>query len=313
VHYLIYTWKDIYVVLLVEIFYSYANTVFPIQTARWVYGLFGLLASLGSAAGALAVGWLADELGTANALLSVVPLLLLLWLSCLPLSKVAGAVRPTESSGSRPGLREATRVVRGSAYLSLLLGLVALVQVVVTLIDFQYFAVLENSHPEMDQRTGVSGRVYSGVAGFTIVLHALTGPVLRLTGVPAVLGAVPTLLAGATTAFALARGFVTAVVIKISSKVLDYTIFRVAKEILYIPLSFSEKTMGKSVIDMVIYREAKALASLLLIGLGAAQAFSLVTPMTLLLIGGWFGVSFVIIRRFRRRVSRAEEMRPLHR
>lgn len=48
-----------------------------------------------------------------------------------------------------------------------------------------------------------------------------------------------------------------AVVAKSASKIFDYTIFKSSKEILYIPLSYEERTVGKAIVDMFSYRLAK--------------------------------------------------------
>jgi AAA family ATP:ADP antiporter len=47
-----------------------------------------------------------------------------------------------------------------------------------------------------------------------------------------------------------------------SIKALDYSIFGVVKEMLYIPLSIDQKFKAKAVIDVFLYRSAKAIASL---------------------------------------------------
>jgi len=55
----------------------------------------------------------------------------------------------------------------------------------------------------------------------------------------------------------------------VASKAFDYSLFRAAKEILYIPLSHAEKTQGKAFVDMMSYRMAKGATSLMLLGLVA--------------------------------------------
>ena len=44
--------------------------------------------------------------------------------------------------------------------------------------------------------------------------------------------------------------FLFMILVKISSKTLDYSLLRGTKEILYIPLSRAEKTQGKGIIDI---------------------------------------------------------------
>jgi len=96
-----------------------------------------------------------------------------------------------------------------------------------------------------------------------------TGLILKLIGVRWALLAVPATLGAGLAAYALAPGFGTIAFAKVASKALDYSIFRAAKEILYIPLSYEEKTQGKALADVLAYRVAKGATSFLLMGLAA--------------------------------------------
>ncbi len=306
----LYVWKDIYVVVLVEAFYSYTNAVFPIGAARWAYGLFGVASSLGSVAGSLAVGWLAARVGSERSLLAVLPLLAAVWLWCIPFARVAGARAPAEVRAAHEGrLADAARVVRRSSYLALLLGLIGVVQVVVTLVDLEFNGFVEAAFPDTDERTGVIGGVYAATSVATVALHALTGPILRLAGVPLTLLAVPLLLAVGLVATLASPRLLVVAVLKGASKVFDYTIFRAAKEILYIPLSFAEKTLGKSLVDLLTYRLAKgAISAALLVVALVASPRQVAIPTALGLVVLWTGLTILIARRFRARVSRGEEL-----
>jgi AAA family ATP:ADP antiporter len=306
-NYGLYVWKDLYVVLLIETFYSCVAAVFPIRRARWLYGLFGVVSSLGSIAGNLAVGWLAQRFGTGPSLWTVLPIAVLMWLLCIPFSRRAG-ISAGEAPPPRAGLAEAFAVVRSSSYLLLLVVLVAVVQVVVNLVDYEFNRVVEGAFPDTDRRTAAIGQVYAAIDVLTIVLHGLTGPLLRVLGAPVVLLVVPCLLGFGLCAFAAAPRFATAALVKVASKCFDYTVFRAAKEVLYIPLSFHEKTQGKSVVDVLTYRLAKGGASLVLLGLQRLAAAALVTPMAFALLGAWLAVTVAVARRFRRKVSRRDEL-----
>lgn len=315
-YYLLYAWKDIYMVVLVEIFYSFANAIFPIRSARWFYGLFGAVGAGGGVLGNLTGGWLAasGRLGTVDTLWVVLVPLGLLWLTSALFSRQVQPLASRRPEGSAAAERpmhigQAFRVVRTSRYLLLVLGAVALAQVIVTAVDFEYNRVLESVYPDTDVRTGITGKIYALVQALTALLHLLSGPILRLAGAPLVLLALPVLLAGGLSAFALVPGFVTVGIVKVASKVFDYTLFRNAKELLYIPLSYAQITRGKSIVDMFIYRNAKVGASLLLLGLIAAGAAFLVVPLIVVLLAGWTLVLALAVRRFRGKVSRDEEMR----
>lgn len=311
VDYALYVWKDIYVVVLVEAFYAYTNAVFPIRSARWAYGLFGVASSLGSVAGNLAVGWLAARIGSERALLLVGPILAAVWLVCIPFARAAGARAPSDLARTLEGrLLDAARVVRKSSYLLLVLALIGIVQVVVTLVDLEFNGFVEAAYPATDERTAVIGSVYAAASVATVVLHALTGPILRLAGVPLTLLAVPLLLGAGLAGYLASPRMLMVSILKVASKVFDYTIFRAAKEILYIPLSFAEKTLGKSVVDLLTYRLAKGAisAALLVIGLVASSRAAAI-PAAVGLIAVWTGLTVLIARRFRALVSRADEMR----
>ena len=305
--YALYVWKDLYIVVLVEIFYSFSNSVFPIARARWFYGLFGLFGAVGGVIGNLGVGALAERVGSADSLWAVAPILALSFVAALVLARRAG-LEPLERTEA-PKFGEGLTVVRRSSYLLLVLLLVGVVQVVITLIDFQWGGVVEAAFDDMDQRTAVIGRVYAAVNAGTIIGHATVGPVLRLLTIPRTLLAVPLLLAGALAGFLVNPIFGAMAAAKVASKVFDYTIFRAAKEMLYIPLSYTERTAGKALVDMATYRVAKGGASLVLLGLGLAATSGWISVINLGLIAVWIGLTWVIVRRFRRLVPRDEELR----
>jgi len=307
-HHLLYLWKDLYVVLLVEIFYSHANSVFAIPTARWIYGLFGGLGAVGGLIGSITVGALAERVGTTGLLWAVPGILALIWLLCLPLGRVAGSPAPG-SSAPRSSLAGAIRIVARSRYLTLVLILIAVVQVAITLVDFEFNAVVERTFLSEEQASAAIATVYGAIDAVTLGLHAMTGPVLRLIGVPLTLVMIPVLLAAGLSVYVAIPLFSTVAVVKATSKCLDYSIFRAAKEMLYIPLSFAERTQGKSMVDIATYRVAKGGASLLLLGAVMLGAAAMVPPLTLLLIVLWLLATWVIVRRFRALVSHDEEIR----
>ncbi len=180
-----------------------------------------------------------------------------------------------------------------------MVALVGLVQIVVTLVDYQYNSIVQATFPNTDVRTAVIGKVYASVAASSLSLQLLTGPLLRFVGIPATLLSVPVLVGSAISAFIAFPRFAVMAVAKVASKALDYSLFKTAKEILYIPLSYAEKTRGKAIVDMLTYRVAKGGASLLLLGLIWLHVTRTVLFFTLALVGAWLAVTWVITRRWR--------------
>jgi len=306
IHFALYVWKDIYVVVLVEIFYTYANTVFPIKTAKWVYGLFGAMGSIGGILGNLSVGWIADRYNSISALWVAVGILVFMGAICLPLSRVMGE-SPHPTLEGRATFTEALKIVKKSRYLFLILAVVALVQISITLVDYQFNVILETAYPNVDVRTGMIGRIYAMISFSSVLLNALVGPILRLAGVSFTLIFIPISLGVVLTLFVSFPRFLTAAMLKITSKVFDYTIFRAAKEILYIPTSYVEKTQGKSIADMLTYRVAKGGASLLLLVLSWTSLIWLALPISFLSIAAWLAATIAVTKRFRSQVSQIQE------
>ncbi|MBU0505170.1 MAG: Npt1/Npt2 family nucleotide transporter [bacterium] len=308
IYYLLYIWKDIYVIILVELFYSYTNSVFPIKQARWFYGFFGTVAAAGAVVANFAVGPIAKSMGSLNSLWFVVITLFITALICIPFSLYCDIDMPESFKNKKANIFEALKVVNKSSYLLLFLFLICVVQITITLVDFDFNTIIEKIYPLVDERTNVMGNIYGIVNSATFVLHALTGVILRLTGIPLILIGVPLLLASSLAVFIALPGFLTVAVLKIASKAFDYTIFRSARECLYIPLSYEERTQGKSIVDMIVYRMGKVGASLFVKLFIMLNAAVLVSWVTMIFIGIWIGLTTFIIKRFRKIVSREEEM-----
>jgi ATP/ADP translocase len=118
---------------------------------------------------------------------------------------------------------------------------------------------------------------------------------------------IPVLISLAVTTFMVVPQLTTILITKISSKCFDYSLFRAAKEILYIPLNHREKTQGKALIDILVYRIAKGASSLLILGLIYFNAGSLTMQFTLSFLLMWFILTYIIVRRYRTIVSIEQE------
>jgi ATP:ADP antiporter, AAA family len=298
----LYVWKDVYIIVLIEIFWTYANSVFDMKRARTTYGLFLAAGELGSIAGNRGVGWLATNtsLGTVGGLWLVVPALAAVAVFAVLLApRLPVPARAAKTSDWLEGFR----VLASSRFVLLMLLLIGTTQMVITLVDFEFNAVVEQAVPGTDARTDFIGKVYIAVNILSFAMMLASPWILRFAGVGGVLLAVPVILAGAVTGFAVAPVLLMMAAAKVASKAFDYSIFRTAKEMLYIPLGVREKTQGKALVDMLTYRFAKAGASLLLMGVAAAGMAGARLPMTLALLAVWIGLTVVIVRKHRAAVA----------
>ena len=116
----LYVWKDVYVVVLIELFWSIVNVGTPFAQARWTYGLFCVAGSLGGAAGNLGTGVAAVRIGSAAAPWLVLPCLLAACLACLAVTTPRPPPSPSSGRGSEvAGTRSASRTEREAVHLEL--------------------------------------------------------------------------------------------------------------------------------------------------------------------------------------------------
>ena len=290
----LYLWQDLYIVVLIEIFWSFANATVPQARAKWWYGLFCVLGSIGGMAGNLGVGWLASVTSTATSLWAVVVLLAIGGIGGMALARFAGVdAGPIKDT---PSLIDGFKVLRSSRALWLLMALIGTTQVVITLVDYQFSVAIAAHYPDADARTAIIGQVYAAIDFVAISLQLATGPIIRWLGLPLVLLAIPSVLGAAVMGFALVPKFGAIAIGKVASKALDYSLFRAAKEILYIPLSHAEKTQGKALVDMMSYRMAKGATSVMLLALVALGRPELAMAVTIACILLWIWLTIQLNR-----------------
>lgn len=306
--FLMYIWMDVYIVVLVEIYWSFSDVIFTIQAARRGYGLLLALSTCGGIVGNKAIGPLAQAIGTVNALWCVVPFIIIISLMAMYLANKIGDHVPEKSKKKKANWTDSLTVVKNSKYLVPMMCLVALVQVVITLIDYQFNSSVEAAFPtDPDMRTAIFGNVHFWIDSIAIILQILTGPILKITGVAGTLALIPVCIGLALATFLKFPSLAMMEIVKITSKAFDYSIFRAAKEILYIPLTHEEKTQGKGVIDMLVYRTSKGLSSLILLGMTAIGMLGYTLHLTIGLEVIWIFLTYILIKRYRSIVPWEEE------
>lgn len=294
----LYLWKDIYIVVLVELFWSIANSVFPARSAKWMYGLFSCIGGLGALAGGRTAKWLAEnEAGLETSLWIVAGILLI--------SMMFGPFVPrTKSQRKDPNqktdLFSGLRVVKASPYLGSLLVIIALSQLAITAIDYDFKMAIHAAHPDKFLRQGALADVYSIINVAALLLGFASGGILQVLGLKKTLLGVPAVLGACVVGFIISPVYGFMMVAKIASKSMDYSIFRTAKELLYLPLSLEEKTEGKAIVDILTYRVSKGVASAILLILkefsAAPRAASI---LSCILVLGWFGITLPTFRKYK--------------
>ena len=288
----LYIWKDVYVVVLVELLWTLANSAFKQNTAAWAYGFFCVAGSLGDMSGSFLSQAFAHQAGTAQLLWLVIPVLVAVSIVGRIAARACGwpAPEPTD------GMHGLLQVVRKSRSVQLLLALVAVSQVVTTLIDYNYRATALSVYPLLDDRTAIFGRVDFAISVASMVMQLLSGAFVAILGVRLLVTLLPLIVGSVAIQYAVHPAFMAVAALKFINKSLDYSLFRTTKELLYRPLSYEEKTQGKAAVDVFGYRVAKGGATGLLVALSGSVA--LVAMATAMGIALWLVLAILLVTRF---------------
>lgn len=269
---LFYAWSDVYILIIVEQFWSISNTLFDKVTAKKYYGVFLLSGSLGSLAGNALVTILAGPLGANNllylssaSLVIFILLLFALYKSVEGNRLLAGKFKIEHDIADHSKFGGAS-LVFGSYYLTLIALIIVATQIYINGSYFIFNKYIDNVSHEVALQSVLYGKTFFVVQIVTIFSSLVLTPLsLRYLGVGKTHYSIVLTIALIFLATVLSPQIALVTVLFIVGKSFDYSIFRAAKEMFYLPLHIAEKFQAKSFIDVFGYRFSKALAALSLI------------------------------------------------
>ena len=304
-----YIFVDILSVVMVEQFWSLANSLYTTADGRRWYGVIGTGGLVGGVTGgAMAAGLIRlTPLDTTDLLLVAATIvvaisLLTVWMGRLGLYR-SGAKNPSPHDPAG-----GWRVLVGSRYLLLIAALLLLAQMAQPVVEFQFLKAVEAVYTEREARTvwlsgffSILGLVSIAVnLGLTPLIHRLRGAIAGLLVQPLALG----LTAGV---FLAHPTLMVAAVMKISDRGLSYSINRASKELLYIPIDPVLIYQAKAWIDMFGYRLFKVVGSLAILLLTQWLPWRLAAPdlswLTLSICGAWIAIIVAVLRHDYRRIA----------
>ncbi|MDD2773996.1 MAG: Npt1/Npt2 family nucleotide transporter [Elusimicrobiales bacterium] len=212
--------------------------------------------------------------------------------------RLAGEPRPApgEAGGKQGHLH--LRLLRENRALLFLLGAIFLSQVVATALNLKLYQLLEATVPGKDARSVYLGGFWMYVNGGVALLQfVLTPALLRFLPFAAVMLLIPALhLANSAFLLATPTLFVSAFALG-AFKSMDYSLFRAAKELIYIPLSWDARYRAKQVVDSFTYRFSKGATAL---SLSAWQSIAQTAPpyaaIAACAAGAWLALSVPLAR-----------------
>ena len=263
----LYVWKDAFIVLLVEQFWAFANSTNTVESGKKAFGFLLLAGGLGATAGNQLVTWASEPLGTWPVYLVGVAVLIpfgALMVGAYGRAARAGSEAHDRQAASSRGGGMGLKTLFGSRYLLGIAAVVGLGQVMVANLEVVWLHQLSLEGAGLDQGSSASGHFWTWVNVGSMSLQVLTPLIMTVVSVRVLHLLIPVTHVVAVGALIAYPSLLTAGIAFAWFKMVDYSVFRVCKEVLYVPLGFDARYRAKMAIDMVVYRTTKGGAGLLL-------------------------------------------------
>lgn len=279
--YPLYVLKEVYIVLLVHSVLGHLNASVDETLAKIVYGPLGALGSTGGILGAFLTSALVKDVGEGALFLSGVFIIFLsnlfFWFTDeVPVKKSVGHEKKPNPIASTKGAR---------VYILLIAALVMLSQFIINIGNYQFNIQLNEIFADSVSKTEYLGKVYGTINTLSLIIQVSILPILFRYVKPFYTHLSIPMVFGVSFLFSFLMGgsLLPITMTFIVFKGVDYSLFGAAKELLYFALSDLQKYGAKYGADMIVYRFAKGLISLILIKLPG----SLTNPLLGVCLGGW--------------------------
>ncbi|MDG2072392.1 MAG: Npt1/Npt2 family nucleotide transporter [Pseudomonadales bacterium] len=264
--------KEFYIVLLIEQYWSYINSSLSSDTAKKLNGPITGIAGLGAVVGGKLVGVTAGPLGTEAMLVFAALLLIPAVLVSNYTYRAFGEPTTPREQGDGKHHYMGWQLFRSNPTLASLLAIVLTTQVIAAVLDFKFQGMLSSTFAgDTDGETSFQGDFWGNVNLTSLGIQFIGAPLLlSFLGIRWVHLLLPLIHIVAITIAIINPTIFTVGLAFLLFKAFDYSIFRAAKEMIYIPLGFDARYRAKEVIDVFGYRTGKGGSSLLIASLQKA-------------------------------------------
>jgi len=294
----LYLLKELYIVLLIEQYWSYINSSLSSDGAKKLNGPITGIAGIGGAIGGTLVGITATSWGTET-------MLLLASLSLIPAALVSNFTylrygEPEAPPGEVKSGQMGWGLFRENKTLAYLLGIVMVSQVVSAVLDLKFQGLLSLEFSgSPDEETAFQGKFWGTLNTSVLVLQFLLVPLLMsFVSLRLIHILMPLIHLTAISIAVISPSVMTVGIAFFLFKAFDYSLFRAAKEVLYVPLGYDERYRAKEIIDVFGYRTGKGVSSVGIVVLqkaGAAMG-TLYLPIAFLATAAWLALIFPLTR-----------------
>lgn len=288
----LFIFREAYVQLLTSQYWSFmASALTPNQSAKY-FGPIAGLTSIASAAAGYAVSPLVRRIGMTGALMGTGIMLLLSLVTASMAYEIARkhGFEPTADVHTKKSkkkmiqsselhkmgmLIKATRLFKRVPVLKALFLEILASQGLATVLNVCFVTSLGSAIPNDDERAGWVGKFFSLINIITMVLQFGILPPLMTVIEPKDLWRVIPIVSLVFTGFQAFQQNPSLSIVSASllvMKVSEYSARRMLDEMIFVPLDFESRFVGKEVIGVFGYRFGKSLMSLVLSGITAVDA-----------------------------------------
>lgn len=272
---ILYWLRECYVLLLLEQVWSFVNSVWDKKKAAQSNGYILAVSNFGSMVGAYVVSesaltWRGEELLLVGAGMCVVFGVIghVGYRLCPEDALRKGEQQPRALASTKVQSHYLTglNIFRSHRSLVWILLLVVTSQMYSTFATLQFQSLLSDNFPSSEQQIQYSGRFFAVLCAASVLIQVFFSRLLlcKFDGSKIHL-AIP-FLHFACSVWAFSSGsLLSSACCLFAFKSLDYSLFRAAKEILYIPFDFNVRFQAKEWIDVLGYRGGKVAASLVVL------------------------------------------------
>ncbi len=318
--YVFFVWVAIFGVVATSQFWLLANYVFNAREAKRLFGFIGAGGISGGIFGGYFTRFMTPMVGTEHMVLFCI----LFWIICLFLLKRIW--KESARYSFRESLKQEKRIrkesdkgsplmtVLKSGHLTSLAAIVGLGALVASFVDYQYSYIATENFHSTDALTAFFGLWLSNLSFLSLIIQFFfTGKILKKFGILTSLNFLPAGISLGTVFLIFSPGIWAAVMLKVSEGSLKQSINKAGLELLYFPVSPSEKNRTKAFIDVTVDSFATGLGGILLIVSANYLNFSIqaISLMVLFMLAVWIFINIRARREYVNSFRQALERRSI--
>lgn len=261
----LYVWKEVYIVILVHLILGYCNAFLTLDKAKLFFGPLGAMGSVGGIVGGVVTSTYSKKWGVdAVIYMGCVGLLI----NIFTFSMTIKTKKLGTSSKDDTNIPPLTAISSVKNYVWLIALVIAMSQFCINIMNLEFDLVFSQIVPDQSQKASYLGTLFSLINAATLVIQFFILPPLfkyksnRFTQflIPSsyIFLTLVGISIGSTVLISVAGAFLL-------MKAFDYSLFTASKELLYYPLTTSQKYGAKYIGDMVVYRLSKGVIAIILI------------------------------------------------